>query len=127
MMGMKSKLLFALLLISASLVNAEPIQYINVESAKALHEKGAQFIDTRSFIEAKFGMIQGSVRIPHDEIQNHQATIDKEKPVVLYCAVGGRAGVAAKTLHSLGYQQVHVISNGQGFSDWKDAGYPLEP
>ncbi|MEM8500644.1 MAG: rhodanese-like domain-containing protein [Pseudomonadota bacterium] len=122
-----SKLVIAFFALSAILVHAEPIQYINVESAKALHDNGAQFIDTRSFIEAKFGMIEGSVRIPHDEIQDHQKTIDKQKPVVLYCAVGGRAGEAAKTLHSLGYQQVHVISNGQGFSDWKDAGYPLEP
>lgn len=124
---MTAKLLLALLVLCASLVNAEPIRYINVESAKALHESGAQFIDTRSFIETKFGMIEGSVRIPHDEIQDYQATIDKQKPVVLYCAVGGRAGEAAKTLHSLGYQQVHVISNGQGFSDWEDAGYPLKP
>lgn len=127
MTAIKAKLLFAMLAFSASMVNAEPIQYINVEGAKALHEGGAQFIDTRSFIETKFGMIEGSVRIPHDEIQEYQASIDKQKPVVLYCAVGGRAGEAAKTLHSLGYQQVHVISNGQGFSDWKDAGYPLEP
>lgn len=127
MTGLKTRLLILLLALGASFVQAEAIQYIDVKSAKALHDNGAQFIDTRSYIEAKFGMIQGSVRIPHDEIQDHQATIDKEKPVVLYCAVGGRAGEAAKTLHSLGYQQVHVISNGQGFSDWKDAGYPLEP
>lgn len=127
MTTIKTSLLFVLLALSASFVRAEAIQYIDVDSAKALHENGAQFIDTRSYIEAKFGMIEGSVRIPHDEIQDHQATIDKEKPVVLYCAVGGRAGEAAKTLHSLGYTQVHVISNGQGFSDWKDAGYPLAP
>ncbi|MFK7732093.1 MAG: rhodanese-like domain-containing protein [Pseudomonadales bacterium] len=127
MTNMKTQLLAMLLALSAAGVAAEPIQYINVEAAKSLHENGAQFIDTRSFIETKFGMIEGSVRIPHDEIQDHQATIDKQKPVVLYCAVGGRAGKAAKTLHSLGYQQVHVISDGQGFSDWEDAGYPLEP
>lgn len=123
----KTGLLCALLAIWVSSANAEAIQYIDVERAKALHESGAQFIDTRSFIEAKFGMVEGSVRIPHDEIQEHQASIDKQQPVVLYCAVGGRAGIAAQTLHSLGYQQVHVIGNGQGFSDWKEAGYPLDP
>lgn len=127
MIAIKIKLLIAFLALGAGLVHAEPIQYINVESAKSLHENGAQFIDTRSYIETKFGMIEGSVRIPHDEIQDYQESIDKQQAVVLYCAVGGRAGEAAKTLHSLGYEQVHVISHGQGFSDWEDAGYPLAP
>ncbi len=126
-MRMKTFIAMVLLALCSSLAQAEAIQYINIENAKALHESGAQFIDTRSIIETKLGMIEGALHIPYDQVQEQQAAIDKQKPVVLYCAVGGRAGRAADTLHSLGYQRVHVIGNGQGFSDWKDAGYPLEP
>ena len=38
-----------------------------------------------------------------------------EKPVILYCAVGGRAALAGQTLKDLGYKQVYNLG---GFKDW---------
>lgn len=45
------------------------------------------------------------------------------KPVALYCASGGRSGMAAQTMARMGYDQVHNIG---GFGDWVAAGGPVE-
>ncbi len=52
-----------------------------------------------------------------------QATdkINKLLPVAVYCAAGGRAGMAAQALQNLGYD-AHNIG---GFGDWASAGGPI--
>lgn len=45
------------------------------------------------------------------------------KPLVLYCASGGRSGMAAQTLRRMGHAEVHNIG---GFGDWCAAGGPVE-
>lgn len=47
--------------------------------------------------------------------------ISKSKPVAVYCAVGGRAGMATQALQKLGYD-AHNIG---GFGDWASAGGPI--
>jgi len=44
--------------------------------------------------------------------------IDKSKPVAVYCAAGGRAGMAAQALSKLGFDAQSI----GGFSDWTSAG-----
>jgi rhodanese-related sulfurtransferase len=44
--------------------------------------------------------------------------ISKSKPVAIYCAAGGRAGMAAQALQQMGYD-AHNIG---GFADWTLAG-----
>jgi rhodanese-related sulfurtransferase len=44
--------------------------------------------------------------------------LDPSKPVAVFCAVGGRAGMATQALQKLGYE-AHNIG---GFSDWVNAG-----
>ena len=43
------------------------------------------------------------------------------KPVAVYCAVGGRAGMATQTLQRLGYNATNI----GGFGDWASAGGPI--
>lgn len=45
------------------------------------------------------------------------------KPVAIYCASGGRSGMAANALRKMGYTQVHNIG---GFGDWVNAGGAVE-
>jgi rhodanese-related sulfurtransferase len=50
---------------------------------------------------------------------------DKQRDVVLYCAVGVRASHAAEKLKELGYTSVYVLGDGEGFANWKKAGLPI--
>jgi len=43
--------------------------------------------------------------------------------VILYCASGGRAALAGKTLRDLGYADVRNLG---GFKDWAAAGGEVE-
>lgn len=51
------------------------------------------------------------------------AMLDKTKPCLLYCAIGGRAKLLALELHKLGFQKVLVLQG--GFNAWVAAGMPI--
>ncbi len=80
-------------------------------------------IDVRSDGEFSSGHIQGALHMPYDRIGSLIATTiqDKDTDILLYCRSGNRAGVAKKTLESLGYTSV---TNGGGLKDVKKQ-YPL--
>ncbi|MBA3519618.1 MAG: rhodanese-like domain-containing protein, partial [Rhizobiales bacterium] len=40
-----------------------------------------------------------------------------------YCGSGGRAALAGKTLQDFGYEKVYNLG---GFTDWANAGLPVE-
>lgn len=68
------------------------------------------------------GKAAGALHIPLALLPLQAETqIDKTKPVAVYCAVGGRAGMATQALEKLGYE-AHNIG---GFGDWASAGGPV--
>ena len=113
-------------LLATSVTVADEITYIDIHQAKQLHDQGALFIDTRTWIERKFGIIKGSVFMKKSEVADvaQYLITDENQTVVTYCAVGVRASDAAAVLSELGYTNLYVIANGQGYSHWKKAGYP---
>ena len=68
------------------------------------------------------GKAEGAVHIPLAMVPLHaEAKLAIGKPVAVYCAVGGRAGMATQALVKLGYD-AHNIG---GFGDWASAGGPV--
>lgn len=51
------------------------------------------------------------------------AVLKSGKPIALYCASGGRSGMAAQALRKMGHAEVFNIG---GFGDWVAAGGPVE-
>jgi rhodanese-related sulfurtransferase len=80
-------------------------------------------VDVREANElAATGTAAGALHIPLALIGLQAAEkIPAGRPVVLFCAVGGRAGMAAQALSGMGYE-AHNIG---GFSDWAQAGGPV--
>ena len=79
-------------------------------------------IDVRTKREWDAGHIRSSIHIPHTEIADRisEVTEDKQAPIVVFCAVGGRSAKAKKTLEGLGFSNV---TNAGGYNDIKDQ-YP---
>lgn len=73
-------------------------------------------IDVRSVGEYNSGHIPIAINIPHTQIQDYANKIPKNKLIIVYCKVGGRAGTARKKLMELGYE--NVINFG-GINSWK--------
>ena len=90
-------------------------------------------LDVRDAPEvAQSGKIRGAVHISRGMLEfradpatsYHNALLQKEKTIVLYCASGGRSALAGKTLRDLGYTSVY---NAGGFKSLVDAGLATDP
>ena len=77
-------------------------QDVVVEKIKA----GAQIVDVRSPEEYRDGFYPGAVNIPVSDLARRMGEIRKDRAVVLYCASGGRSGMAARLLKQAGYTEV---------------------
>lgn len=68
-------------------------------------------IDVREPGEAAEGALKGSVNIPRGvlEMKIEKAVPAENTPLLLHCAKGGRASLAACALKSMGYTDVSVI------------------
>lgn len=87
-------------------------------------QQGWAVLDVREPDEFQEGALVAAVHIPrgHLEAQIESRLVDKDQPVVVYCAGGVRSAFAARTLQELGY--LDVVSMAGGFGRWKDEGRP---
>ena len=112
--------------------NAE-VEKIDAARARALIAEGALVVDLRDGTEvAASGKVKGALHVSRgllefkadDTAPSHDPAFRKDRPVITYCAAGGRAALAGKTLKDMGYERVYNMG---GFKDWADAGGETEP
>jgi rhodanese-related sulfurtransferase len=106
---------------------------ITADEARAKAEtQNAVFVDLRDAPEvAASGKVAGARHISRgmlefradDATPYHDPELQKDRPVIVYCASGGRAALAGKVLQDMGYSQVFNMG---GFKDWADAGGKVE-
>lgn len=106
-----------------------PDGFYGVKPENVLKELGS---DTNPFVidvrEAKEitdnGYIEGAVTIPlRSLLDNLDKLPAQDQPIIVYCGVGHRGGMATEVLQLLGYKNVRSISG--GFNAWKAAGLPV--
>lgn len=98
----------------------------NPATASKLAKSGAVLLDVRNEDEWAAGHAKGAVFMPWRTVSDRalQRFPDKDTPIITYCAVGGRAKLAARSLRILGY--THVLAMSDGFDELKAADYPVE-
>ncbi len=98
------------------------ITEIDTAAAAERIAAGAVVLDVREPDEYDQGALAGAIHIPrgHLEAQVEGRILDKNAPVVVYCAGGVRSAFAARTLGELGYTDVFSMAG--GFGRWKDEG-----
>ncbi|HEX9506232.1 MAG TPA: molybdopterin-synthase adenylyltransferase MoeB [Acidimicrobiia bacterium] len=84
----------------------------------------ATFVDVREQDEHDQGTIPGSVFIPRGHLESQAETklLDRDRPLVVYCAGGNRSAFATETLQQLGFTD--VVSMAGGFGRWKNEDRP---
>lgn len=82
-------------------------------------------LDVRTPGEYSGGFIEGAINVPVREVSSDSrvTTIDKSKPVFVYCLSGGRSASAANMLRNNGYSKVYELTGGT--LAWQSAGLPL--
>ncbi|MBO0320687.1 rhodanese-like domain-containing protein [Muricauda sp. CAU 1633] len=80
--------------------------------------KDVQLVDVRTPMEYNQGHIDDAVNfnINDEGFLNQIETLDKDKPVYLYCKIGGRSNRAAELLKSEGFTQIYDYTG--GYDDW---------
>lgn len=76
--------------------------------ARALVASGATLLDVRTIGEFDELHLDGALNIPLHELGGALGSLRKDRPVVVYCAVGSRSATAAGFLARAGYE-VHNL------------------
>jgi rhodanese-related sulfurtransferase len=93
---------------------------------RLLENRAPLIVDVRSENEFNSGHIPGAVRIPFYSIGSglKELAFPKEKPVVLYCEHGPRAGLAGINLYFQGFEKVYSLEG--HMKGWRESGLPVE-
>lgn len=98
------------------------------EAARLMDEEGGLLLDVRDAPELeRSGRARGAHHIPRGMLEFRtdpdspafDPELRRDRPIILYCAAGGRAALAGKALKDLGYQKVFTIG---AFKDWIEGG-----
>src|SRR5262245_5137055 len=109
----------------------KPEEFIALQKAKELWDSGAAlFLDAREPADYAAGHIGNAFNLPAQAFEKHfdavAPMLTPESQVVVYCD-GKECELShrlAKSLHQLGYTNVHMLFN--GWTTWKEAGLPTE-
>ncbi len=103
------------------------INDVETEQMKQLiSEQPGALLDVRTAGEVAEGYIAGAqnIDITQPNFLEKVKSLDKDKPVYVYCKMGGRSANASEKLAKAGFTKVYNLMG--GFEGWKSAGYPVE-
>lgn len=69
-------------------------------------------LDVRQPLEYESGHLPGATLIPLPELADTLENLDPEKPLIAYCAVGGRSRMAAQLLANQDFREVYYLEGG---------------
>ena len=87
-------------------------------------DRPPQVIDVREPHEREAGHIADTRHIELVRLSAQAASIDRERPVIFYCRVGGRSQMAAQALRTAGFE---AYSMSGGLVRWAAESRPLTP
>ena len=110
------------------MLSTMPADFYQVDPAGAqqMIDNAKPFVlDVRETAELAKGKIAGSTNIPIRELPKMLAKLPESKaaPILTYCQVGYRGGIAMTVLRMWGYTNVKNVRG--GLDGWEKAGLPL--
>lgn len=103
--------------------NAEVI-LISVEEVYEIitNEEDYFILDVRNREEYDETHIEDVVLIPVDTLEGRLNELPVNKPIIVYCKIGGRSAIASALLVENGFTEVYDMEG--GITEWIDKGYP---
>ncbi len=87
-------------------------EHVHWDQLEDFKKEETIILDVREDIERELGFVEGSVHIPLDELRERASELDKNKNIIVYCAVGLRGYVGERILRQLGFKKVFNLSGG---------------
>ncbi|MBL7920706.1 MAG: thioredoxin [Bacteroidia bacterium] len=97
------------------------------EFEKGITKIDIQLLDVRTAEEYNSGHLQNALQANWNnetEFQNRVKSLDKTKPIYIYCLSGGRSANAMQWLYSNGFSKVYNMKG--GINAWKQADKKLQ-
>jgi rhodanese-related sulfurtransferase len=95
-----------------------------LQATQLINSRNAVVVDVRTPDEFKTGSLPNARNVPADKVAEKMPDIKKDKPLIVVCASGSRAGRAAAQLRAGGYGEVYVLAG--GIAAWREAGLPIK-
>ncbi len=102
------------------------------QARQMIAEGNALLVDVRDAPEVeKTGKVAGAVHVSRGMLEfradpdspYYDKNFAKDKPIIVYCASGGRSALGGKVLKDMGYDRVYNLG---AFKDWVEAGGAVE-
>ena len=99
----------------------------------AAEDENLMILDIREESEYAAGHMENAVLVPRGTLEGAADTNYKkrhpelcqaqQRPIVVYCATGGRSAMAVATLNEMGFEHVYNLLG--GFELWEAEDYPV--
>jgi rhodanese-related sulfurtransferase len=111
------------------------IKEVNADQAEQMMRERADVlvVDVRESSEHEQGHLNQALLVPRGILEaaadpaypkhNPEFTAARERPVIVYCATGGRSAMAAAVMQMMGFKDVYSLAG--GFASWEQAGKPV--
>ena len=125
---MRCKFVFSLILLLILLpvyANAAVARNLSSQEAYAMvGQRGDLFLlDVRTLGEYQQARLDGARLIPIDQFVKRLAEVPKDRPVLVYCAVGSRSAQVVNYLARKGYPEIYNLYG--GIYAWAQKGLPV--
>ena len=116
----------SLLASACSLAEQPDVKEISQQELMSSPPADVLILDVRTQEEFSSGHGPGAVNIPHDELASRLSDLESEtdRPVVVYCRSGRRAGVASSVLLDAGYTNIFHLEG--DMNGWQAGGLPTQ-
>lgn len=96
-----------------------------LEAVRLINDRDAIVVDLRPVADFKRGHILNALSIPLAKLGERTTELSKskERPVILYCALGGSAVQAADQLRKAGFAEVYPMQG--GLNNWMGSSLPV--
>lgn len=94
-----------------------------LQATQLINSRNAQVIDVRAADEFAKGSLPNAKNIPGAALGGRIGELKKDRPVILVCNDGTKAGPAAAQLRAGGIKEVYILAG--GLAGWRAAGLPL--
>ena len=102
------------------------------QAREMVAKENALVVDVRDAPEvAQSGKVAGAIHVSRGMLEfradpespYHDKNFARDKPIILYCASGGRSALSGKVLKDLGYDRVYNLC---AFKEWAESGGAID-
>lgn len=112
-------LILSPLTVTAASGNLAPREAVSLQR----QSKEVFLLDVRTLEEYGQFRLEGARLIPIDQLARRLGEIPRNRPILIYCAVGSRSSQVANYLVRQGYAEVYNLSG--GIYAWAQQGLPI--